>query len=182
MKWSVGIVGILVGCAPATPVIPVGEPAIRLESSAFQDGQAIPRVSTCDGPNKSPPLAWSGVPDSARSLVLICEDPDAPMGTWSHWVLFDIPPHVTNLPANLPQGARIPLAPDGPEVRQGTNDFGGLGYGGPCPPSGTHHYVFQLYALDAAPDLPDSPTRPQVLQAIRGHVVAAGQLVGVYSR
>lgn len=182
MRRSIWLAGLLIGCGPGPSVDPPGAPALRLESSAFRDGQAIPRIYTCDGPNQSPPLTWSGVPESARSLALICDDPDAPLGTWSHWVLFDVPPTVTGLRAGLPQGARVVLAPEGPTVRQGTNDFGDPGYGGPCPPSGTHHYAFRLYALDQPPSLPESPKRARVLEAIRGHVVATGTLVGVYAR
>lgn len=184
MKRYIGLTSLLVmvGCGSSSSIAPDGLPEIHLESSAFQDGQPIPAAYTCDGPNQSPPLAWRGVPNQAKSLVLICEDSDAPLGTWSHWVLWNLPPHLKELPAGLPKGSRISLTPDGPEARQGINDFGDPGYGGPCPPSGTHHYVFQLYALDEPPDLPESPKRARVLQAIREHVVATGRLVGLYSR
>ncbi|MFO0956652.1 MAG: YbhB/YbcL family Raf kinase inhibitor-like protein [Isosphaeraceae bacterium] len=182
MKRCVWLAGFLIGCGSGAPDDPPGEPAIHLESPAFGEEQAIPRAHSCDGPNVSPPLAWSGVPDEARSLVLICEDPDAPLGTWCHWILYDVPPRIRELRQDLPTGVRIPLTPEGPAVRQGVNDFGNTGYGGPCPPSGTHRYVFHLYALDEPPVLPESPKRSQVLQAIRGHVVATGKLVGLYSR
>jgi hypothetical protein len=155
---------------------------IRLQSPAFADGGAIPKLYTCDGTDVSPPLEWSGVPDSARSVALVVEDPDAPRGTWTHWVLFDIPPDVVKLPEGLPTQDRVELGPDGKVATQGKNDFGRVGYGGPCPPGGTHHYVFRIYALDVQPSLGPGTTREQLLRSIESHVLAEGRLTGLYSR
>jgi Raf kinase inhibitor-like YbhB/YbcL family protein len=164
---------------------------IQLSSSAFADGGMIPTPFTCDGTDRSPPLEWSGVPASARALALICDDPDAPAGTWSHWVVFNLPPQVKGLKEGVPaeeavakafiEGAEsvdLPL----PEPRQGKNDFGKTGYGGPCPPSGAHRYVFRLYALDRTLELGPSATRAEVLKAIERHILAEGRLSGRYRR
>jgi Raf kinase inhibitor-like YbhB/YbcL family protein len=151
----------------------------------------IPKAYTCDGEDRSPPLEWSGVPGAARSLALICDDPDAPMGTFSHWVLFNLPPQLQALPegdsaaASLTAPAKEPGGPsdaEAPRPQPGPNDFGKLGYGGPCPPSGTHRYVFRLYALDTRLGLSASAKRADVLKAIRGHILAEGRLMGRYSR
>jgi Raf kinase inhibitor-like YbhB/YbcL family protein len=155
---------------------------IRLQSTAFAEGGAIPKTYTCDGEDVSPPLKWSGVPDAAKSLALVVEDPDAPRGTWTHWVLFDLPADVGELPQGVPKEERVELGPGGKAARQGKNDFGKTGYGGPCPPSGTHRYVFQLFALDTEPGLRPGTTREQLLRAIKGHVLAEGRLTGRYSR
>jgi Raf kinase inhibitor-like YbhB/YbcL family protein len=156
--------------------------AIRVESPAFPDGGAIPKVHGCDGKDVSPPLTWSGVPEAARSLALICEDPDAPRGTWTHWVIFDIPSTVRSLAEGVPAEARVTVAEGGEPARQGRNDFGKTGYGGPCPPSGTHHYLFRIYALDTGLTLGPETTREDLLRSIRGHVLAEGKLTGLYSR
>ena len=150
---------------------------ITLRSSAFQEGGAIPAKYTCDGQNGSPPLSWEGVPTTAQSLALICDDPDAPRGTWVHWVIFDMPATVKELPENV--APRETVSPGG---KQGTNDFKNVGYGGPCPPSGTHRYYFKLYALDTKLDLGASTTKDQLLKAMEGHIVAKGQLMGTYKR
>jgi len=181
---------VAAGCLRRDP-LPAENPArqtITLKSSAFEDSGMIPRTFTCDGADRSPPLEWSGVPDNAKSLVFICDDPDAPMGTWSHWVVFNLPPHVRSLnegvsPAETIESA-APKAADQqlPKARQGTNDFGKLGYGGPCPPSGTHRYFFRLYALDTQLDLGSSAKRGEVLKAIEGHILAEGRLMGRYAR
>jgi Raf kinase inhibitor-like YbhB/YbcL family protein len=164
---------------------------IQLRSSAFTDGGMIPKAFTCDGSDRSPPLAWSGVPAQAKTLALICDDPDAPMGTWAHWVVLNLPPQVTALKESVPAGERIPATaveqPESPEnglsdARQGKNDFGNLGYGGPCPPGGTHRYFFRLYALDSRLDLGSGATRSELLKAITGHILAEGRIVGKYQR
>jgi Raf kinase inhibitor-like YbhB/YbcL family protein len=155
---------------------------IRLESAAFTEGGTIPKVHTCDGSGTSPPLEWSNVPEAARSLSLIVEDPDAPGGTFTHWVLFDLPPDLKGLREGfLPEG-ELKLTPGGATARQGKNDFGKLGYGGPCPPKGTHRYIFILYALDARPDLKAGATREELLLVLKGHILAEGQLMGRYTR
>jgi Raf kinase inhibitor-like YbhB/YbcL family protein len=172
-----------VGCGGGTSE-PAEDPSlmtIHLTSPSFQEGGMIPKTYTCDGEDRSPPLEWSGVPDSARSLVLICDDRDAPRGTWAHWVVFNIPPEVKSFGEGLTPEETLKLGAE-LTARQGKNDFGKIGYGGPCPPSGTHRYFFRLYALDAAPELGTGPTRPHVLKAITGHILAEGRLMGKYSR
>lgn len=165
---------------------PLGAPpvTIQLSSPAFAEGAMIPRPFTCDGENVSPPLAWSEVPETTRSLAILCEDPDAPRGIWTHWVLFNLSAAVAELPARVPAKETVPVLGQIAEetARQGTNDFGKLGYGGPCPPSGTHRYVFRLFALDTTLDLKPGATRRQVLEAMKGHVVAEGRLIGRYAR
>lgn len=151
--------------------------ALVITSSAFSEGQGIPKRYTCDGPDVSPDLAWSGVPEKAASLALICDDPDAPMGTWVHWVLFNIPADQDGLPAEIPSDAVLENG-----ARHGTNDFRRLGYGGPCPPGGTHRYFFKLYVLDTMLELASGVTKAQLLEAMQGHILAEGQLMGTYSR
>jgi Raf kinase inhibitor-like YbhB/YbcL family protein len=150
---------------------------IKLESSAFKDGQSIPKQYTCDGVNISPPLEWSGVPKNGKTLAIICDDPDAPAGTWVHWVVYNLPADDMGLIENTP--ATDKLTGGG---LQGKNDFGKIGYGGPCPPSGTHRYFFKLYALDAETDLKPGATKSDLLKAMEGHIVAQGELMGTYSR
>ncbi len=151
---------------------------MSLSSPAFRAGQAIPIQFTCDSRDISPPLAWQGVAEGARSLALICDDPDAPAGTWVHWVLFNLPANTTALEAGL---AATGTLPDG--ALQGRNDFRHLGYGGPCPPPGRmHHYVFRLYALDAEMKLPAGATKAELLRAMKSHILAQAELVGTYQR
>lgn len=151
--------------------------AMNLTSSAFTEGTMIPRKYTCDAEDTSPDLKWSGVPKGTQSLALICDDPDAPVGTWVHWVLFNIPADVTALPAGIPAEATLENG-----ARQGKNDFRKLGYGGPCPPGGTHRYYFKLYALDTRLDLASGSSKAQLLAAMKGHILAEGQLMGKYQR
>ena len=169
-----------------------GRLTIALHSPAFADGGMIPREFTCDGADRSPPLEWSGVPASARALVLICDDPDAPMGTFSHWVVVGMKPELKGFKEGVPPESSVPadsaIAIEGhtesnsPAI-QGKNDFGKVGYGGPCPPGGTHRYFFRLYALDRPLDHGSSDlTRDDVLKAIKGHIVAEGRLIGRYTR
>lgn len=154
------------------------DPVLTLSSPAFQSGGPIPKVHSCDGADRSPALSWSGVPEGARSLALTCDDPDAPAGTWVHWVLFDLPPDLTGLPEGVPTSAT--LAGGG---RQGLNSWGKTGYGGPCPPPGKpHRYFFRLYALDAVLGLPPSATQAQVQAAMKGHVLAQAEWMGTYRR
>ncbi len=151
--------------------------ALVITSSAFSEGQTIPTRYTCDGSDVSPDLAWSGVPEEAASLALICDDPDAPMGTWVHWVLFNVPADADGLPAEIPPDATLENG-----ACHGTNDFGKLGYGGPCPPGGTHRYFFKLYALDTELKIDSGITKAELLEATEGHILAEGQLMGTYSR
>ena len=150
---------------------------LKLTSTAFEEGGMIPAQYTCDGPNVSPPLAWSNLPEGAKTLALICDDPDAPRGTWVHWVVYQIPATEHSLAENVPARDMLDNG-----ARQGANDFKKTAYGGPCPPNGTHRYFFKLYALDAALDLPPGATKDQLLKAAEGHVLAQGQLMGLYTR
>lgn len=151
---------------------------LKLSSPAFQEGQAIPMKYTADGRNVPPPLRWTDPPAGTRSFVLICEDPDAPRGTFTHWVLFNVPAEVRELTEEASQEAGLP-----PGAIQGRNDFGKLGYGGPSPPRGKpHRYFFKLYALDRQLDLRSGATKDQVQAAMKGHILAEGQLMGTYAR
>lgn len=150
---------------------------MKLTSRAFQDGGLIPRGYTCDEANISPPLSWEGVPQTAKTLALIVDDPDAPSKTWVHWVVFNLPASMKEMPENVPWQQTV-----GGAGLQGTNDFGKQGYGGPCPPQSTHRYYFKLYALDTELKLDARATKEQLLKAMEGHVVAQAELVGKYSR
>ena len=150
---------------------------LRIESPAFAPGGPIPSRHTCDGEDLSPPLLWRDLPAGIRTLALICEDPDAPRGIWSHWVLFNLPASVSSLPEGLHASAEIA----GGGV-QGVNDFDRPGYGGPCPPAGTHRYFFRLYALDGELSLPARSRRKDLLRAIEGRIRAEAELMGTYSR
>jgi Raf kinase inhibitor-like YbhB/YbcL family protein len=150
---------------------------IKIASRAFEEGGMILKQYTCDGDDVSPPLTWTSVPSGTESVALICDDPDAPMGTWVHWVIFNLPAAVKELPENVPTQKN--LANGGV---QGTNDFHKIGYGGPCPPGGTHRYYFKLYALDMALDLQPGSTKKDLLKAMEGHILAEGQLMGRYKR
>jgi Raf kinase inhibitor-like YbhB/YbcL family protein len=145
--------------------------ALALASPAFHAGGTIPQRYTCDGKNSSPPLRWSHVPARTRTFALRLDDPDAPGGTFTHWTLWNLPAKTTGIAA----GSKWSF--------QGTNSFGRIGYGGPCPPSGSpHHYVFRLYALDARLMLRRGATLTHFTAALRGHVVASARLVGLYHR
>ncbi len=150
---------------------------LKLTSPAFADGAAIPPRYTCDGGDISPPLAWSEVPSTAKSLALVCEDPDAPGRIWTHWIVYDLPPNTSSIPENSSEG-EIPVG-----GKQGVNDFHKTGYGGPCPPGGTHRYFFKLYALDTVSSIPEpDATRTLVMQAMSGHIIQQAQLIGTYHR
>jgi Raf kinase inhibitor-like YbhB/YbcL family protein len=173
---------LLTACGGARE--PAAEPkegaAVKLEvtSTAFEEGGTIPTQYTCDGADLSPPLAWEAAPEGTKSLALICDDPDAPVGTWVHWVLYDLPPGVTSLAEGIPPDEQLPGG-----GTQGKNDFKKSGYGGPCPPKGpAHRYFFKLYALDAELNLPSGATKKELLEAMEGHILAEGQLVGRYQR
>jgi len=148
-----------------------GGAKMKITSSAFQQGGNIPSKFSCDGANTSPPLEIGDVPSGAKSLVLIVDDPDAPSGLFTHWAVWNISPQTSTIAeGSTPKGV------------QGTNDFGKSGYGGPCPPSGTHRYYFKIFALDRELDLPFGAKRGQLDTAIKGHVIAQGELMGRYSR
>lgn len=150
---------------------------IKVWSSAFGDGEGLPSDFTCDGAGMSPSLEWSGVPSDTGSLVVIADDPDAPGGDWVHWLVYDLPPSLTQLVAGIPEGGRLSGGGS-----QGRNDFGALGYGGPCPPSGTHRYFFKVYALNGMLHLKPGVTKKELLTAMQGHVLAEGRLMGTYAR
>lgn len=150
---------------------------LDIRSSAFEEGEFIPKKYTCDGEDVSPPLSWVQLPNETKSIVLICDDPDAPVGTWVHWVLFGLSPDTLELPEGVSHEKEVLGG-----AKQGLNDFRKYGYGGPCPPGGTHRYFFKLYAVDTQVDLHAGATKSEVLNAIKGHVLAGGQLMGRYSR
>jgi Raf kinase inhibitor-like YbhB/YbcL family protein len=176
----IALVGLVSACSrggnSSAPNVE-GTATIQLTSPAFAEGAAIPDQYTCDGPNISPPLKWSSVPQGTKSIALIVEDPDAPLGTFTHWVIFSISPSVTELPERVPT---MDVLPDG--VRQGINDMRRTGYGGPCPPTGSHRYFFKLYALDIELSLKPGATKKDLVSAMEGHVLALGQLMGTYKR
>jgi Raf kinase inhibitor-like YbhB/YbcL family protein len=150
--------------------------SLSLTSSAFAEGEMIPVEYTCDGDDRSPALSWHGIPEEATSLALICSDPDAPRGIWYHWVVYNIPPDFGSITGETPSKA------DMPGGTQGINDFGHVGYGGPCPPSGVHRYRFTLYALDLPANLEKDLRAKDLLSLIDGHVMAEVTLTGRYER
>jgi Raf kinase inhibitor-like YbhB/YbcL family protein len=154
--------------------------ASRLEitSPAFLEGEMIPTRHACDGRNVSPPLEWRNAPAGTRSFALVCEDPDAPGGTWVHWVVYDLPPNATRLTEGVPN--TVTLRAGG---KQGVNDFTSAGYGGPCPPRGKpHRYIFSLYALDVLLELEPGASKEDLMHAVTGHILARAQLLGTYRR
>ena len=154
-----------------------GSMGIKIASSAFKDGGMIPKKYTCDGEEVSPPINWSGIPGNAKSIALISDDPDAPMGTWVHWVIFNVPADSKGFAESVPNQETLS---DG--ARQGINSSRKIGYDGPCPPSGTHRYYFKVYALDTMLDLSPGATKNDLLKAMEGHILAEGQLMGRYKR
>lgn len=150
---------------------------IDITSPAFQDGGRIPEKYTCDGDDVSPPLEWSPIPEEAVTLALICDDPDAPMGTWVHWVVYNLPADISGLPESVMPERELESG-----GLQGLNDFQKIGYGGPCPPGGEHRYFFKLYALDTKLDFGPGATKSHLMIAMEGHVLAEGHIMGKYSR
>lgn len=150
---------------------------MQITSAAFKDGQGIPKKYTCDGEDVSPPLEWTPGPDDTKTLAIICDDPDAPMGTWVHWVVFNIPGDTVKLPENVPPEREMNNG-----AIQGMNDFQKIGYGGPCPPSGTHRFFFKIYALDIKLDLPAGATKSHLMIAMEEHVLEQAHLMGTYRR
>lgn len=151
--------------------------AITVTSPVFEEAGMIPSKYTGDGEDISPPLKWEGLPTGTKSIALICDDPDAPMKTWVHWVMWNIPPDVRQLPENVPPQAELPNG-----SRQGITDFNRPGYGGPAPPRGTHRYYFKIYALDTTLDLANTSRKKDLLKAVEGHILGEGQLMGKYKR
>lgn len=169
--WKTVIAGASALLLTALILFAAGGGKIRITSSAFHEGGSIPPKFTCDGGNTSPSLQISGVPLEAKSIALVVDDPDAPGGLFTHWVVWNISSQTTGIAeGSAAQGV------------QGTNDFGRSGYGAPCPPSGSHRYVFKIFALDKQLDLPSSAKRGQLDAAMKGHVIAQGELMGRYSR
>lgn len=178
-------------CILLLPVMSCGNPAsgsaqrnepaqssFRIESSAFKQGATIPNRYTCQGENVSPPLVWANPPAGARSFALIVEDPDAPAGTWIHWVVYNLPAQARAVDENTPKLAELPNG-----ALQGMTSFGSVGYGGPCPPPGrAHRYFFRLYALDTVLDLKAGATKAGVLAALKGHILSEAQLMGRFKR
>jgi len=182
MGWGIAILAVtLTGCFGDRVEIPEPQPKttnpVTLESSAFAPDAMIPAQYTCTGDNISPPLAWGEVPPETRSLALVMDDPDAPGGTFVHWVMYGLPPETRQLAPALPGEPTLPSGGS-----QGKSSFGKTGYGGPCPPSGTHRYSFRLYALDKPVDLPPGATKAELFEAINGSVLAIAQLIGRYSK
>ena len=171
---------VIFGCAKAKPAgaqQPRNNESMHITSSAFQNGGEIPAKYTCSGANVSPSLAWSGAPSGTQSFALIVSDPEAPSGDFTHWMLYGLSGSEKSLPENVSSDAQ----PSG--GAQGTNDFGKAGYGGPCPPPGPkHHYHFTLLALNAKLSLKPGAVRAQLEQAMRGHILAQGELVGTFGR
>ena len=163
------------GCA-GPGVGPEGD--FRLSSAAFQTGATIPKRHTCDGQDISPSLYWTDPPAGTKSFALIADDPDAPGGTWVHWVLYDLPPDMRSLPESVPKTGEL-----GSGARQGRNNFPKIGYDGPCPPPGpAHRYFFKLYALDAKLGLKPGATKAEVEDAMKHHILGEARLVGLYRR
>ena len=150
---------------------------MSLSSTAFKDGQTIPAQYTCDGKNASPPLAWTGAPENTQSLLLIVDDPDAPGGVWTHWLVYDMPADTLNLPEEAAKSSAASA------FKQGRNDFKQIGYGGPCPPAGKgHRYYFKIFALDTKLNLAAGASRQDIDAAMAKHVLSMGQLMGTYQR
>ncbi len=169
---------VAASCADDTKTAKEPAMSIQITSTAFAEGQPIPDKYTCAGLNVSPPLQWANAPAGIKSFALIADDPDAPMGTWVHWVIYNLPPATAALAENTPPS---PELPDG--SKQGVNDFRQTGYGGPCPPPGKpHRYFFKIYALDTMLSLKSGATKKELLKAMDGHVLAQGQLMGTYQR
>ncbi len=155
-----------------------GSMALQITSTAFSPGEMIPKKFTCDGPDVSPQLAWNDPPVGTEGFALIADDPDAPVGTWVHWVLYDLPASARMLAEGVAKQEQLPSG-----ARQGRNDFGKIGYDGPCPPPGKpHRYFFKLYALDAEPNLKAGATKADVERALKGHILGQGELIGRYGR
>jgi len=177
---------LLSACAPSAtePAQTIDDPlgmeeamSIEITSSAFAHEAAIPQKFSCKGEDVSPALAWGEPPAGTQSFALIMDDPDAPAGTWVHWVLFNIPASTRGLPEAFPSDATLP---DG--SMSGKNSWGKTGYGGPCPPSGTHRYFFKLYALDEMLGISAGATKGELEKAMVGHILATGELMGTFSK
>jgi len=185
---AIALIGLLASsCTRLTPVSnqtnanpgatrKAATPQIQVTSTAFKEGEAIPRQFTCQGINISPPLEWTATPQ-AKTIAIIANDPDAPAGEWTHWLVYNLPAATMGLIENMPAEEKV--AGGG---MQGKNDFGKTAYGGPCPPKGTHRYFFKVYALDTELALKPGATKDQLLKAMEGHLLAQGQLMGTFAK
>jgi len=176
----VGFNIVLSACGTsATPIEAAMTNQLTITSDAFASGQSIPAKYSCIGRNISPPLAWNEPPTGTQSFALIMDDPDAPVGTWVHWVLYNIPTAKHDLQEDMPITGK---SMDPNAIYVGKNSSGNIGYDGPCPPSGTHRYIFKLFALDTTINLLPGATKEQVLKEMDGHILAQGELVGTFSK
>ncbi len=178
--FAIGLCTALSGCradAPAAPTEVPGGVTMKLTSTAFAEGESIPRQYTCDGEDISPPVVWSDAPAGTTTFALIADDPDSPVGTWVHWVLFDLPGDLTDLPEAVPKVVQPPTG-----GVHGNNSWGRADYGGPCPPGGAHRYLFKLYALNTDLGLDPGASAADVQAAMEGHVLAQTQLMGRFAR
>ena len=158
----------------ATPLAQTQGGTMKISSASFSAGEMIPKKFTCDGPDVSPALSWNDPPPSTKAFALIMDDPDAPAGTWVHWVLYDLPTSMRELPEGVPKAKDLEIG-----ARQGSNDFRRIGYSGPCPPRGaTHRYSFRLYALDRPTQLPAGAAKGDLERAMKGHILAQSELIG----
>ena len=175
------IIGVVVFSSMVSPLLGAetkGGGTMDLKSSAFQSGAEIPRKYTCDANDVSPSLSWDKAPAGTKAFALIADDPDAPVGTWVHWVIYDLPADTKELAEGIATSETLAN-----EAKQGINDFRKVGYGGPCPPPGLpHRYFFKLYALDAPTNLKPRATKQQLLDAMKGHVLGEAELMGRYKR
>jgi hypothetical protein len=175
-NWMIAFIFIFISSNPLHVQIK-GETKMELKSSVFEAGSTIPKKYTCQGEDISPPLSWNTVPEKTQSLALICDDPDAPMGVWVHWVMFNLPADTRELAENVPPQKTLANG-----AKQGTNDFRKIGYGGPCPPSGEHRYFFKLYALDIKIDHEAGLKKADLLKIMEGHILDESKLMGTYRR
>ena len=174
VRRAASLIVVFVPFVLSSRVVRAGE--FTLSSMAFDDGATIPRGYTCDGANQSPPLQWHGAPEGTQAYVLIVDDPDAPAGTWLHWTVYDLPAESHELPRNIPGNAVLESG-----AKQGRNDFGKVGYGGPCPPPGKpHRYSFRLYALAKPTGLKPGADKASVQRVVGGQVLGKAQLNGTF--
>ncbi len=166
----------LSGCGGDAPTVEPTGATLSVTSPAFTADGGIPARYSCDGDDISPPISWGNVPEGTQSFALVCDDPDA-IGTWVHWVVFNIPADVAGLPEDVPDDGTLSNG-----ALQGENSWSRIGYGGPCPPTGAHHYVFTVYALDTMLSLEAGASKTRVLDAAEGHILAMGELIVVYPK
>ena len=173
----VGLLGLLT-LTGAMTLNAQEEDSMQISSPAFEEGAPIPQQYTCEGVDVSPALSWTEPPAGTKSFAVLCDDPDAPVGTWVHWVLYNLPADTRGLAEDIPKDTKLPTG-----GLHGTNDFGRVGYGGPCPPPGpAHRYLFKLYALDGLLTLPPGATKAQLEEAMEGHILGRAELIGRYQR